>query len=504
MQRNWDALPPAVRRWAPPLLLALLFGALTFVAAINHDESQYVGATWLIGSGLPYRDFAYLQTPLQPLLYWPMSALTDSYLLLASRLANAVLAAAGVWFVWAALRASGVGRKAALASCVLLASCAPLLFAATVARNDVLPFCLFAGALWQVVETPSRRRAFLIGLLMGAATAAKISYAIPAATILLLGLFGPKVVRERIPAIPYVAGTLPAALLVIGLAATAPDAFLFEVVRYAVDAPRQWYQLTAKGERLTAVVRLSDFIRFGINGPAIAALLCLALSAWTLNFRAYFAGPRRSIVASLLVASLVSAIMPSPMQKQYWLPALPPLFLCLGIAIERGLNWRRPAWAVLLASAIAGWVPTAKDAVAAVTSGNLPPLAVAEDSSAIDQLLDQRQVDGPIVTLRPDLFSQTDERLDPRFAAGPFLFRSTGLVSPSQARRWQVLDGDDQSLLVANPPAAFVFADQEILKSGDDLLSAKLMTMARSAGFGPVARRGRLTLWLPLKYSPTH
>jgi hypothetical protein len=57
------------------VLAALLLGISLLTRPINHDEGQYVGAIALMRSGLPYRDFAYLQTPLQPLLLAPLSFL---------------------------------------------------------------------------------------------------------------------------------------------------------------------------------------------------------------------------------------------------------------------------------------------------------------------------------------------------------------------------------------------------------------------------------------------
>ena len=58
------------------LLLALALAALAMARPIDHDESQYVAAAVLSAHGLmPYRDFAYLQTPLQPLLFAPIASL---------------------------------------------------------------------------------------------------------------------------------------------------------------------------------------------------------------------------------------------------------------------------------------------------------------------------------------------------------------------------------------------------------------------------------------------
>ena len=54
-------------------LLAVLLCLLAIARPVDHDESQYVAAATLSGAGLiPYRDYAYLQTPLQPLLFAPI------------------------------------------------------------------------------------------------------------------------------------------------------------------------------------------------------------------------------------------------------------------------------------------------------------------------------------------------------------------------------------------------------------------------------------------------
>jgi hypothetical protein len=69
---------------------ALLLGLSLLTRPISHDEGQYVGAIALMRSGLPYRDFAYLQTPLQPLLLAPLSFLSAGWLLVGARVANAL------------------------------------------------------------------------------------------------------------------------------------------------------------------------------------------------------------------------------------------------------------------------------------------------------------------------------------------------------------------------------------------------------------------------------
>ncbi|WP_199743189.1 hypothetical protein [Sphingomonas ginsenosidivorax] len=73
--------------------LAIIFMALALLRPVDHDESQYVAATVLTTHGLlPYRDFAYLQTPLQPFLFAPIAG---PWTWPALRIANALLGGRG-------------------------------------------------------------------------------------------------------------------------------------------------------------------------------------------------------------------------------------------------------------------------------------------------------------------------------------------------------------------------------------------------------------------------
>ena len=67
--------------------------------------------------------------------------------------------------------------------------------------------------------------------------------------------------------------------------------------------------------------------------------------------------PRRLLLGGLLAASLVGAYLPNPSFRQYWIPALPPLFLCLGLAFGRWPRLLSPRmkalWAVLAVAGLA-------------------------------------------------------------------------------------------------------------------------------------------------------
>ena len=161
---------------------ALLLGISLLTRPINHDEGQYVGAIALMRSGLPYRDFAYLQTPLQPLLLAPLSLLPAGWLLVGGRIANALFG----WLSLALLLLGLRGRTpswAALAAVVALACTDVFLFGSSVARNDALPMMLLSAAVAVLLQpgTLGQRSYLAAGLLLGLATSAKISFALPAA-----------------------------------------------------------------------------------------------------------------------------------------------------------------------------------------------------------------------------------------------------------------------------------------------------------------------------------
>src|SRR5438445_13540958 len=98
---------PAVPRrtaFAFAALMLCLF-AIAFIRRLSIDVSQYVAATALTARGLlPYRDLAYLQTPLQPFVFAPLQWLLAGQLLLSIRLASALRASATVGLVYGAAR----------------------------------------------------------------------------------------------------------------------------------------------------------------------------------------------------------------------------------------------------------------------------------------------------------------------------------------------------------------------------------------------------------------
>ncbi|MFP5432047.1 MAG: phospholipid carrier-dependent glycosyltransferase, partial [Alphaproteobacteria bacterium] len=175
------------------LLIAALMLTVAAFRPIDHDEGQYVGAVAMMRFGLPYRDFAYLQTPLQPLLFAPLAWIAEGWLFPTLRAINALLALGASVCLWIAARRAGASDRAAAIAAVALLSSHMLLFAGSVARNDALPVLLMTAGLAAMIgllqNDRARWMALLAGLLLGAAASAKISYGLPAAAAGLFALW---------------------------------------------------------------------------------------------------------------------------------------------------------------------------------------------------------------------------------------------------------------------------------------------------------------------------
>ena len=494
--------------------MRLSFGGAAAIAAVvlwmvasamtrhhNHDESQYIAATQLALHGLPYRDFPYLQTPLQPMLFAPVAAMFPDHLYLALRVTTALCGALAIILLWVTLRRAGAGPRAALVATLLFAACEPFLFGAAVVRNDALAVMLSCAALAALAGPPGRRAAFLGALALGAAAAAKISYAIPAAALVAMAIAGPKSLRRHLPIVPTLAGMAIPTLFVAVLAALAPAAFLYEVLIFPVEGPRQWYGANQEAA-LLGWRHPANFVMYGMFGPALVAVLAVAAAAWRSRSEKLAAHPRRLLFGGLLAASLIGAYLPNPSFRQYWIPALPPLFLCLGLAIDR---WpallSRPMKALWAVLAVAGAATTAVQLGGALWFGS-QPMGVDRTATKINALMDRRGVTGPVAGLDPDLFAGSRRPIDPRFAGGPFLWRTYRQITPAEKRAWHIITFADRDMLASAPPAAIITYVRTKPGTKTGRFNGWLEQAARAAGFRPEGSAENLRLWLKPRTPP--
>lgn len=488
------ALPlPTARLGTIVLALAipLILSALAVGAAPNHDESQYVAAAALMRDGLPFLDFSYLQTPLQPLLFAPLAWLPAGWMLLGHRLANALCAAAAALLVVGIVRRQGGSARAALLAGLLMAGSDCFLFAGTVARNDALPLLLFIGALGASLAVASGRggsaAAAAAGMLAAAAASAKISYAPPAAALGAMLLVGRHLAPPRLMAFTLggLAGLLPSLIL----AAFAWEAFRFGVLDYSLEAPQQWRVLTGKWVMLTPTDKLGRLLGFALLGAPLAALL---LVGWDRLRRGTGEHAALTLLDPVIAAALVAAYLPDPSFRQYLVPVLPALFLRLGLTFDRQRWLRGPLLVVLVAlSLTAGLTRTGREAVQSWREGS-PVLAAAADADVIANAVPA----GRIATLAPERVAGIGLALDPRFAAGPFLFRTHGaLADRVEAITGALTDESAAAGLDARPPAALLIGTEPQPYRGEPRgLDGILARWAHDNGYRPVPLPSGMTL----------
>lgn len=487
---------PTAGAWpagAAVLSLAALLAICALAAPGDHDEGQYIAAAALSTRLLIFRDFLSLQTPLHAWLYAPIAVLAPGHVLLAMRLVTALTATVTVLLVFRAQRRISVGVRAAAFAAAMMATCGAFLFAASVVRNDMLPAMLASLGLWTMLGGDGRLRTGAAGLLFGLAVSSKLSFLPMALAPLLVVGWRPNGVPSR-PAIAYGAGLAMGLLPAIAAALPDPHAFFHGTVGFAGSAPFHWYRENGLGGRLGARAKLTDSLSVLAHGPAILALLLMFV-------RPIGRDRADRILLATAAGGIVGLLVPTPTQIQYALPVLPPLFILLGRRLETLAAVRPRAVptvvAALIALAAVGSLKTVK-AVAAAFREGLPALHITRSGHAIGAILAADGRAGAIATLSPDRVVDSGFPIDPRFATGPFVYRSGALLTAAEARSLHVVTPATLAgALDARPPLAIVTGYEGPQRRFRIDLDAGLARYARDhryRSFPLPDRRG--TVWL--------
>ena len=472
----------AIAATAIPALLLLL---CVFTAPGNHDESQYVAGAALARSGLIYRDYASLQPPLQSWVYAPLAMLFPGWTLLAMRVATALLGAAIASATYRAQRILGIAPRIACLATLLMASCAAYQFTGSVVRNDAMPAALSAWAMVALLSgiTNGRLRPIAIaGLLLGAAVGAKLSYAPVLACVSLVLVVQSRRTGFGRPAL-FAAGALLGLMPMLAAWAAAPDAFVYGVLTYARTAPFDWYAASGRARELGIGFKLLTLTTDALLGPVLLA----AVVAAALGFRRWECGRAEHwVLASFVVGGAIGAVLPTPAQLQYLLPVLPPLFLALGMAMARMRPGspiaRGGAWGMTL-FAVAGTIPTLLDTLNTLASGS-PVLQIERRAHWIGNCLRGIGTTGMIATLSPDRAIDSHYPIDPRFSAGPFLFRNGRLMSPELATSVKAVTPQTMGRAFAmDPPAAILVGYEQPGRNGSPPADAPLEAYAQRHHF---------------------
>ncbi len=484
--------------WRPSPVSTLFAGSaamlvvLVFATPFNHDEDQYLAATVLASKLRLYRDFLYVQTPLQPELTAPLAQLAHGWTFLAMRLVSAACGFAMLGGVWTAQRRLGVPPRVAGLTVLLTASCYTFQYCASVVRNDALPMALLA---WAIASAASALRGdarrpwlawSLCGLLLGGAVSAKVSFAplLAAAAVFV----GASVLRRP-------SGRTAAQALALGGGAavglspiafawlSAPEAVRFALVGFWADGPRRWYVANGLAARMEPASKLLHGTGDLLLGPALAALAVVLWSRLKPSRLDVAPAGAAGLLDLMILAGLVAAFAPSPTFKQYFAPLLAPLFVRLGLALSTA---RTPAWAkgALALGAVTGAVVFGLKLGQTVWTGRWAPLVVARENRWVGQVLQRSSASGPIATLSAHAVVDSGVALDPRFAGGAMLYRSGDGIDASLRRRLHLTSpGSLAADLDAQPPTAILTGYES---AGGDTrvdLDASLRAYARARGY---------------------
>ena len=469
VQSGWCGLAGVALIWAG---VALALIALAMAMPINHDEGQYVAAEALTATLRPYADFVYLQTPLQLYLAAPVTQLFAGHVFIALRILSALMGVGILASVYGAQRLMGVDRRRAALATALMGACYIFQFSVSLARNDALPAFLEGLAMLAGLGALQGRRLAMVlwsaaGLCLGLAASAKVSYALLLAGAGLYMLWS---AWRRQASLSALLGFSVAAAL--GLAPClfalipAPGNFIYGVYTFAATAPVRWYHDIGLGSRLGLTSKLLESLFHLAIGPGLGVLASVAVLAVQRRRARDHIRPDRRFVEVLALAGLVAALAPTPVQRQYFMPLLPPLFVLWGridawdwISLRPRLSRAFFVLTALGAAVGAGRLlyvygdGLARDAV----RGGPPALRLTSEAHWIGRRLSAFHASGDIATLSPQVALDSGYPLDPRFASGAFVYRSGDLLAPAQLRALHAVSPATLvRFLDEAPPAAIV------------------------------------------------
>lgn len=434
------------RSWLPASLIGVAltswFGLLALATPFDHDESQYIAGAALSAQGLAiFRDYLYLQPPLHAWAYAPLADLFPGHAVLAMRLATALTAVVTVMLLWIAQRRAGISRSSAILAALAVAATAAFQFTGAVVRNDMLPTLLASAGIAAMLGALNRRATHLwlmAGAAFGFAISAKLNFAPLGA---MAGLFTLMQGRRcgRKAASLLASGAAFGLLPLIVACILAPDAFLYGIFTYGANAPHAWYAMNGAEKELAFIEKLTDLLAILARGPALVALLLVWIEALFHRKHDRPSGQRPALW--LTAGGLLGAALPTPSQVQYVMPLLPPLALALGYLLDDARSKspvRRQLLIGLLVLAALPGFGKASRALSAMAQSGSPVLAAHQGGLWAEAQVEAQTGGDDVATLSPQMLPSTME-LDPRFATGPFAYRTGAMVEANTARRLHMM-----------------------------------------------------------------
>lgn len=485
------------------MMTFLLFGSA--MQGFDHDENLYCTAGALITSGqVMYKDFAYLQMPLLPVIYAFLFTLfkTTNYLFVGRVFSVTCSVLTMVLVLIAFIRAfrdqRARGVVLGISATVLYSFNPQILTAGSRAWNHSLPIlCILLAYLVLAsldFSKPFKRRAlFLAGFLNGIAVFTRISFALASLAFLLVMAFLVPISRDircKKLLLPFLAGATLPSLVAIYYLFQAPDSFIFDTIQYfRVTGAQHWFP----GWHAAIDFKEKLFMTFTIfTHPSYLALLILFFFSCILAVSTYDRLDRKKIPlvisSSVAMAMIFAAFLVTPMQVQYFAAPVPFFLVTIAYAVSGNMstgdkrsrkNIIAHVFAVIIVlSAIAVGLSekqTLGNIKIAFSKENWIPSHVYAISRKIANIAGPDKL---ILTLAPIFALEGGERIYRELSTGPFLFRYGPFLSDSQ--RHDAVSIDSRSLpglLQKKPPDAVLVGFEYIV------LEAPLIEYAELSGW---------------------
>ncbi|HEU0256710.1 MAG TPA: glycosyltransferase 87 family protein [Microbacteriaceae bacterium] len=319
----------AVAAFVARLLFTLHDGG--FLDVHDYDAGvYYAAADALIHHQMPYQSFLFIEAPGVTLITAPFAALgsltTDAVGLAAANLAFAAMGTASTAMVTVNLRRFGM--PAALAGGFFYAVTDAVVTSERSIRLEPPATLLILISLVLLTNTrPTRRsrRAFIAGILLGAAIGFKIWYVVPALVVLLVSRG-----RRR----PILAGVVAGAFVIyLPFFLPAPTLMLRQVVLDQLGRPRDPISLASRVHGILGEPSVpGSLTRLGFTTTELSAiLLVVAAAAVVVAWRV-----RRARLYVLLLVTGAGVLLASPSFFAYYAALTSfPLAVVLGVAFGR-------------------------------------------------------------------------------------------------------------------------------------------------------------------------
>jgi len=504
------------------VLAALLYMSVT--PALNHDEHQFMASAYLVATqGLhPYRDFAYFHMPNLVYIYAWLLPLTD-YPFLVIRLFTGAcaLAIAATIFLMARSILSHYATATRLLialGIVLLFVNSPVLAAATahVWNHTPATLCaLLALAFYlQALRRGAVRSFFLSGLSLGMAIGIRVSF-VPMVVPFLVVLFLPSIAKEirRWPSfVAFTVGGILANLPALYFLATSSAQFVFGNLGYATLNTLYRQELGFEGS-MSLLEKLIYFVRVVLFKPGDLSIVLIALYIFLYIFfkfgvkqirTAPLAQPNMLLVPLVIPFLYIGAIAPTPLWHQYFFAPMP--FLLVGILY--GLNYwpdekGRPTITRLfllfavVSVAFGPFVQSREDLPLLFQVNQWFPMTMHQVATEVAHELAATAETNPtatnVLTLAPLYAIEAGAPIYPQFVTGPFAWRVSHLLSPTERQKQKIISPSELATLVEQEAPAVILLTN---KRNDEAAEQPLAQAAQQLGFHPRHLSDGSTLWI--------